>query len=117
MPISESFFNTVKNLCLTDLLELLAILPILLRAKLAGVDLNLTDIQNSSQSGLHREATRTGRLERVGDISQDPPLAFILDRRPAYTPAPLRNRTIGGTTERSGSEDSDTSFGSRSRSH
>lgn len=62
MPISEGFFELVKGLSLEDLLELATIIPVLVRARLAGVSLSWQDVQYSSLSGSQREAVRTGRL-------------------------------------------------------
>ena len=65
MPIAERFFDLVNGLSLTDLLELATFLPILIRARIAGVHLTYSDVQHSSLSGLHRESDRTGRLQEV----------------------------------------------------
>ena len=86
MPISVQFFELLKHLSVIDLFELLVIIPILLRAKLAGVDLNHSDVLNSSTGGLHREAVRTGRLERISDPSTDPPLAYLATPRNRVAP-------------------------------
>ena len=63
MPISESLYELIRGLSLADLLELGAYIPILIRARLAGIHLNFADIQNSTVGRLHREAVRTDRLQ------------------------------------------------------
>ena len=80
MPISEAFFIRLQSFTVADLLDLLIIVPVLLRAKLSGVSITYNDIEHSSLSGLRREATQTGRIERIGDPRNDPPLAYLTPR-------------------------------------
>ena len=72
MPIAERLFELVKNLSLEDFLELATFLPVLIRARLAGVDLSFRDVQHFSLSGLHRESARTGRLTAPIPIPEIP---------------------------------------------
>ena len=81
MPISETFFTQLHSFTVAELLELLIIVAAVIRAKLSVISLTFHDIQNSTLSGLRREADSTGRLARIEDPSNDPPLAYLNLRR------------------------------------
>ena len=81
MPISEAFFTQLHYFTVAELLELLIIVAAVIRAKLSGISITFNDIQNSTLSGLRREADRTGRLARIEDPSNDPPLAYLARAR------------------------------------
>ena len=77
MPISEAFFTQLHYFTVAELLELLIVIAAVIRAKLSAISITFNDIQNSTLSGLRREADRTGRLARIEDPSNDPPLAYL----------------------------------------
>ena len=58
MSITASDFEWLRSLSVLDLLHLASIVPLLVRAKLCGLDLTWDYLRNSSQTGLLSDIER-----------------------------------------------------------
>ena len=59
MPTTEQDFEWLRSLSVLDLLHLASVIPLLVRAKLCGIDVTWDYLRNSSQTGLLSDVNRT----------------------------------------------------------
>ena len=58
MPITAEVFTWLQTLSVLDLLHLASIIPLVVRAKLCGLELSWDYLRNSSQTGLLSDIER-----------------------------------------------------------
>ena len=59
MPVEESTFNWLRDLTLADLIQLATWIPLLIRAKLCGQQLDYIEIHNTTLNQIQEEAANT----------------------------------------------------------